>query len=80
MTSLHSILFCQVNVSSSKNIGLLYNEQVRWAEMAAAQGGRSVASLVADFNVASKALDQQWQALSNHLHMMTTHSHRGLTP
>ncbi len=36
-------------------------EQVRWEEMQAIRAGRSVASVVSNFNVAIKALDQQWQ-------------------
>ena len=40
---------------------LTYAEQVRWAEMQAVRAGRSAASIVADFNVAKKALEQQWQ-------------------
>lgn len=36
-------------------------EQVRWEEMQVIKAGRSVASVVSNFNVASKALDQQWQ-------------------
>lgn len=39
-------------------------EEVRWEEIQAIKAGVSIASAVSNFNVASKALDQQWQTLS----------------
>ncbi|CAL8463538.1 g3072 [Coccomyxa elongata] len=49
---------------SNDLIGDYSFEEVRWEEMQAIRAGRSVASVVSNFNVASKALDQQWQTLS----------------
>ncbi|KAK9917907.1 hypothetical protein WJX75_009426 [Coccomyxa subellipsoidea] len=57
---------CYAHQRSSQNdlIGDYSFEEVRWAEMQAVRSGRPGASVVADFNVARKALDQQWQAVS----------------